>query len=124
MDARPTTRRRSASVTLGIAAVLAATLSGCSAGADDDVEYDYGAVCADRQTELRVNDDDDCDDRGSYAWYYIPTGLRAAAIGERVSSGSFDPPPPDAATFRGGVPGEGGTVERGGFGGYSESVGG
>ncbi len=120
MEARPI-RRRSASVSLGVAAVLVATLSGCSG---EEEEYEYGAVCADQQTELRVDDDDDCDDRGSYGWYFIPTGSRAAAVGERVSGGSFDPPPSGAATYRGGVPSEGGEVSRGGFGGESDSVGG
>ena len=121
MDTRPT-RRRSSSVTLGVAAVLVATLSGCSASAEEG-EYDYGAVCADRQTQVRVNDDL-CDAGGPHGWYFIPTGSRAQAVGERVSGGSFDPPPSDAAAFRGGVPSEGGVVERGGFGGTSDSVGG
>jgi hypothetical protein len=123
LDTRPT-RRRSVSVTLGVTAVLAATLSGCSASQEE--EYDYGAVCVDQQTQQRV-DDDGCDDDGRdghYGWYYIPTGSRAQPVGQRVSGGSFDPPPSDAATFRGGVPSEGGDVSRGGFGGTSEPVGG
>jgi hypothetical protein len=120
LDTRPT-RRRSASVTFGVATVFVATLSGCSVSAEE--EYAYGAVCADQRTQARV-DDDLCDDGGPHGWYYIPTGSRAQPVGERVSGGSFDPPPPGEEAFRGGVPREGGVVERGGFGGESESVGG
>ncbi len=123
MDTRPTTRRRSASVTIGVTTVLVTTLSGCSASAGEE-EYDYGAVCADQQTQLRVNDDDDCDDRGSYGWYYIPVGSQAPAVGDRVSGGSFDAPPSDEAVCFGGAPSEGGEVSQGGFGGCSGTVGG
>ncbi len=122
LGTRPT-RRRSASVTIGVTAVLVATLSGCSVSAEEE-EYDYGAVCADQQTQVRVGDDFCDDDSGFHGWYYIPAGSRAQAVGERVSGGSFNPPPTDAAAFRGGVPSEGGVVERGGFGGTSDSVGG
>ena len=122
MNTRPI-RRRSASVTIGVTAVLITTLSGCSASAEEE-EYDYGAVCADQQTEQRVNDDDDCDDGVSYGWYYIPVGSYAPAVGERVSGGSFDPPSSGEAVCRGEVPREGGEVSRGGFGGCSDTVGG
>ncbi len=118
------TRRRSTSVTIGVTAVLVATLSGCSAAqGNEEEDYDYGAVCADQQTELRV-EDDTCAEGGAYGWYYIPTGSRAQAVGERVSGGSFNEPPSNEDTYLGGVPSEGGVVERGGFGGESESVGG
>ena len=123
METRPETRRRSASVNFGAAAVLVATLSGCSASAQEE-DYDYAAVCADQQTQLRVNDDDDCDDSGAYGWYYIPVGSRAPAVGESVSNGSFTAPSSDQAVCLGGAPNEGGVVERGGFGSCSESVGG
>lgn len=112
------------SVTLGITTVLAATLSGCSADAADQEEYDYGAVCADQRTQLRVGDDDDCDDGVSYGWYYIPVGSPAPAVGERVSGGSFESPSSDDAVCWGGAPSEGGEVSRGGFGSCSEAVGG
>lgn len=117
------TRRRSASVTIGVTAVLVTTLTGCSASAEEE-EYDYAAVCADQQTQQRVADDDDCDDRGSYGWYYIPVGTVAPAIGQGVSGGSFDPPSSNQAVCLGGVPDDGGTIERGGFGGCSDTVGG
>lgn len=123
LHTRPTkTRRRSASVNLGVAAVLVATLSGCS-GFEEE-EYDYGAVCADEQTQVRVGDDLCDDDRDRHRWYYIPGGRRAASVGDRVNGGSFSAPPSSAASYRGGVPSEGGTVSRGGFGGSSDSVGG
>ena len=123
MNTRPTTRRRSASVTIGVTAVLVVTLSGCSAAQGEEEDYDYGAVCADQDTQLRV-DDDDCDDRGSYAWYYIPVGSQAPAVGDRVSGGSFDAPPSDEAVCWGGAPSVGGEVSQGGFGGCSAAVGG
>lgn len=119
MKTRPT-RRRSASVTIGVTAVLVTTLSGCSG---DEGDYDYGAVCADQQTQVRVSDNL-CDDGGFHGWYFIPVGSWAQAVGERVSGGSFNPPPGGEQAFRGGVPPEGGVIERGGFGGNSDSVGG
>ena len=121
LGSRPT-RRRSASVTIGVTAVLVATLSGCSVSAEEE-EYDYGAVCVDQRTQVRVGDDL-CDDDGPHGWYYIPAGSRAQAVGERVSGGSFNPPPPGEQAYLGGVSPEGGVVSRGGFGGNSDSVGG
>ena len=114
-------RRRSASVTLGAAAIFAATLSGCSAGGE---EYSHGAVCADPQTERRV-EDERCEDgrSGRHGWYFLPVGTRARPVGARLNGGSFTPPP-GAAVFRGGVPREGAVITRGGFGGKSGTVGG
>ena len=123
-------RRRSASVSVGVVAVLAAALTGCSDTQGGQGQYDdddYAAVCVDEQTELRV-DDDRCDDDGvvgggAYAWYYVPFGRRVQPVGSRVGGGSFNPPPPGQAAHRG-VPAEGGEVSRGGFGGKSGSFGG
>lgn len=123
LGTRPTTtraRRRSASVGIGVTAVLVTTLSGCS----EEEDYDYAAVCADQQTQVRVNDDEDCDDRGSYGWYYIPVGSNAPAVGESVGGGSFAAPSSNQAVCLGGVPAEGGEVTRGGFGSCSDAVGG
>ena len=117
------TQRRSASVTVGVAAVLVATLSGCSASAEEE-EYEYGAVCVDQQTQQRVGDDDDCDDGPSYGWYYVPVGTVAPAVGETASGGVFTPAPDDEAVCYGGVPREGGEVTQGGFGACSGTVGG
>ena len=131
---RPRVRRRSASVTLGITAVLATTLFGCGGPNEQysggqqysgDEEDGYGAVCVEEDTQLRV-DDDRCDDDyggGVLAWYYLPLGSRVGAVGQRVSGGSFVLPA-GAQASRGGVPREGGVVSRGGFGGKSGSFGG
>ena len=126
-------RRRSASVTLGMTAVLATALLGCG-GPDEqssggqysgDEDDGYGAVCVEEETQLRV-DDDRCDDdygNGALAWYYLPLGFRVGGVGQRVTGGSFAVPP-GAQVSRGGVPREGGIVSRGGFGGKSGSFGG
>ena len=132
---RPRARRRSASVTLGITAILATTLFGCSGSGDGsaqgqysgDGDDDYGAVCVDEDTDVRV-DDDRCDDDGYYggggfAWYYLAVGSRVGPVGQRVSGGTFSLPSGEQAS-RGGVPRDGGVVSRGGFGGKSGSFGG
>lgn len=119
MDTRPT-RRRSASVTLGVSLALVSTLSGCGRQ-----EYTHGAVCADRETQERV-EDEQCDDErrsGRHGWYFIPVGVRALGVGNRVGGGSFTAPS-GGAVYRGGVPRGGGAVSRGGFGGRSGAVGG
>ena len=120
MDTRPT-RRRSASVTLGVSLALAATLSGCG-----QEEYTHGAVCADRETQERV-EDEQCDDErrgGRHGWYFIPVGGVARPVGTRVGGGTFTAPPASQPVYRGGVPRGGGAVSRGGFGGRSGAVGG
>lgn len=81
--------RRSTKVTLSVAflALAAATLSGC--GSDEDP--DYGQICIDEQTHLRV-DDDECDDNdggSSFVWFWYPYSAGAPAVGSRApSSGS------------------------------------
>ena len=116
-------RRRSASVTLGVTIALATALSGCG----QEEEYQYGAVCADRETQQRV-EDEQCDDdgvrSGRHGWYFFPVGVLAPPIGGRVGRGSFSAPPRNAPAYRGGIPAGGGAVSRGGFGGRSVSVGG
>ena len=110
------TPRRSQAVALGITAVLAAGLSGCGS----DAEYDFAGVCVDKQTQVRV-DDEQCDDNntvyrsGGYGWYFIPLGTSAASVGSRVTGGTYSDPGTSAS--RGGVSRSGGTVARGGFGG-------
>ena len=139
VDEKPITRersrrrRRSASVTLGMTAVLATALLGCG-GPDEqysggqysgDEEDGYGAVCVEEETQLRV-DDDRCDDEygnGALAWYYLPLGFRVGGVGQLVTGGNFALPN-GAQASRGGVPREGGVVSRGGFGGKSGSFGG
>ncbi|GAA0292364.1 hypothetical protein GCM10009528_06580 [Kineococcus aurantiacus] len=100
--------------------MLAATsLAAC--GSDDAQEY--RGVCVDESTHQRV-DDDRCDDDGGrvggLGWVYFASGTRAPALGARVSGGTTTLPK-GAALTRGGVPGEGATISRGGFGGGSDS---
>ena len=82
MTTTPTARRRmrSASVSLGITAVMASSLTGCATSAD------YAAGCVDPETEQRV-DDDQCDDDSDYNgagtgffWYYLGASAVVPAI--------------------------------------------
>jgi hypothetical protein len=114
-------QRKSAAVILGATTLLAPSLSACSV-ADDEV--DNQAVCVDRRTQERVDDEQcDPDDQanvgvgGIFFWYFLATrgGAFFPAIGQRVSGGTYSVPAGTAA--RGGVPRAGGNVPRGGFGG-------
>lgn len=86
-------RMRSASVAIGVTAVVAASLSGCS------LTEDYTAVCVDEDTMERVSDYE-CDDDGynssygggSYVWYYLGGNRRVPSVGSYVSGGSTTPP--------------------------------
>lgn len=114
-------RWRSRVLTLSLSGVLAATsLAACGSG--DDAE-EYRGVCVDESTQQRV-DDDRCDDDGTrvggLGWVYFAAGTRLPALGARVSGGTAALPR-GAAVTRGGVPGDGATVSRGGFGGGSDS---
>lgn len=120
----PARRMRSTSVVLGVTAVVAASLTGCSPAADNR------AICVDPKTELRVADDkcdeDDDDYRGSgsgHYWYYLRSGTRAPAVGSSYATGTgtgtYDSTRLDGTTTKGGVSSDGGTVSRGGFGGSS-----
>src|SRR5262245_53924241 len=86
----PRRRMRSMSVAIGVTAVTAAALSGCSSTPD------YNAVCIDEKTRQRV-DDRDCDDAtraygSGYRWYYLPGGRGIPSVGTRVSGGSTSEP--------------------------------
>ncbi|MCK9793659.1 tRNA-dihydrouridine synthase [Isoptericola sp. 4D.3] len=119
----PVRRMRSASVTLGVTAVVAASLTGC--GSQD---ADNRAICVDPETQLRV-DDDECDEDDDYHgtgtpaagfyWYYLRSGGRAPAVGASyaTSAGSFDSTKLSGSSSKGGVSSDGGTISRGGFGG-------
>src|SRR5262245_20743429 len=122
----PRRRMRSASVAIGVTAVAAAALSGCSSSPD------YNAVCMDDKTQQRVSDDQ-CDDSGtygsSYRWYYLARGAVRPSIGSRVSGGSTVEPAGSVA--RGGQSscGDSGSSSHGssshdygGFGGHSGGV--
>jgi len=113
---------RSASVSLGITAVMASSLTGCATSAD------YAAVCVDPETEQRV-DDDQCDDDRDYTgvgtgffWYYLAASSRVPAIGAPVRGGTWNGSALTGRVQRGGLPTVGGgtvrsTTKTGGFGG-------
>lgn len=109
-------RMRSVSVVIGVTAVAAAAMSGCTSNPD------YEAVCVDESNE-RV-DDDLCDDDqyssygSGYHWYYYSGGSRVPSVGSRVSGGSTVKPSsrdsysdPDSSSR-----------DSGGFGGRSGGV--
>jgi hypothetical protein len=118
--------RKSAAVVLGVTALLAPSLAAC--GSDDEV--DNQAVCVDKNTQERVDDDqcdpDDYENHGSgvgsaFLWYFIGSqvGRGFPAVGQRVSGGTYTVP--SGSVARGGVPKAGGSVPRGGFGGGTRS---
>lgn len=139
----PASRRRSAAVAVGAAALVAASLTSCS----PSPKYDGAAVCVDQATNKRLPDRD-CNDghrSGGYygggypGWYYLGGNRSAAPVGGLVSGGSYSPPA-GGNYLKGGVSPSGGTVSRstvsksgsisksgvsrGGFGGSHGSVGG
>ena len=122
-------RMRSSSVAIGITAVMAANLTGCSSSAD------YAAVCVDPETQERV-DDDECDDDSDYNgvgsgffWYYLGASSRVPAIGQTATGGTWRGSTLNGSVQRGGLPTTGGSTVRssttkGGFGGSSRGFGG
>ena len=130
MTTTPTARRRmrSASVSLGITAVMASSLTGCATSAD------YAAVCVDPATEQRV-DDDQCDDDSDYNgggsgffWYYLGARTLIPAVGQTATGGTFRGSTLNGTVQRGGLPTTGGSTvksatTKGGFGGSSRGFG-
>jgi hypothetical protein len=125
----PTRRRmRSSSISLGITALMASSLTGCSSSAD------YAAVCVDPETQERV-DDDQCDDDSDYNgggsgffWYYLGASSRIPAVGQTTSGGTFSGSSLNGTVQRGGLPSTGGSTvksatTKGGFGGSSRGFG-
>jgi hypothetical protein len=125
----PTRRRmRSSSISLGITALMASSLTGCSSSAD------YAAVCVDPETQERV-DDDQCDDDSDYTgggsgffWYYLGASSRIPAVGQTTSGGTFSGSTLNGTVQRGGLPTTGGSsvksaTTKGGFGGSSRGFG-
>lgn len=118
----PTRRRmRSTSISLGITALMASSLTGCSSSAD------YAAVCVDPETQERVDDDQCDDDSGSngagtaFLWYYLAASSRFPAVGGTVSGGTFNGSSINGTVQRGGLPSTGGSsvkssTTKGGFG--------
>ncbi|GAA1436316.1 hypothetical protein GCM10009641_35150 [Mycobacterium cookii] len=121
-------RMRSTGISLGITALMASSLTGCSSSAD------YAAVCVDPETQERV-DDDECDDDRDYNgtgsgffWYYLGAGSRVPAIGQTTSGGTFNGSTLNGRVDRGGLPTTGGSTvksstTKGGFGGSSRGFG-
>lgn len=121
-------RMRSTSISLGITAVMASSLTGCASSAD------YAAVCVNPDTQERVADDQ-CDDDSDYNgvgtgffWYYLGASSRIPAIGSTTSGGTFRGSTLNGSVQRGGLPTVGGSTVRsstikGGFGGSSRGFG-
>lgn len=128
MTTTPRRRMRSSSISLGITALMASSLTGCSSSAD------YAAVCVDPETEERV-DDDQCDDDSDYNgvgtgffWYYLGASSRIPAVGQPASGGTWRGSTLNGTVQRGGLPSTGGSTvksatTKGGFGGSSRGFG-
>jgi hypothetical protein len=122
----PTRRRmRSTSISLGITAVMASSLTGCATSAD------YAAVCVDPETQERV-DDDQCDDDGGggtgFFWYYLAARSIVPAVGQTATGGTFRGSSLNGTVQRGGLPTTGGSTvksatTKGGFGGSNRGFG-
>ncbi|KQM37045.1 MULTISPECIES: hypothetical protein [unclassified Microbacterium] len=114
---QPVVRRRaSRTVTVGVVAALAATLTGCGQGTN--VSDDYAQICRDNATEKRLPDDDCNNHGGSAHWYYLPLGSSSRtvpAVGQPATGGSDSLP--SGKTAARGISSDGDSVSRGGFGG-------
>lgn len=114
---QPVVRRRaSRTVTVGVVAALAATLTGCGQGTN--VSDDYAQICRDNSTEKRLPDDDCNNHGGSAHWYYLPLGSSSRtvpAVGQQATGGSDSLP--SGKTAARGISSDGDSVSRGGFGG-------
>ncbi|TWD79926.1 hypothetical protein FB561_0992 [Kribbella amoyensis] len=124
-------RMRSAGITLGLTALMAASLTGCSSGDQPD----YAAICVDPQTQTRT-DDDECKDEREYHgsgagffWFYMATRGNGyvPAVGSRYNAGQGTYTIPRTGSGGSGSPtirrggldrkgGDIGTITRGGFG--------
>lgn len=118
-------RMRSSGVTIGITALMATGLTGCSSSAD------YAAVCVDPETQERVDDDlcDDADDDydddrpigGGFFWYYLAASRSFPSVGSTVSGGTYNASSTSGTVQRGGLSSSGGSsvksaTTKGGFG--------
>jgi hypothetical protein len=82
-------------------------------------------MCVDEQTHQRVDDDqcDDDDGHGHSSIIFFPRGSTMPPVGSAVTGG-VRKVPQGATSARGGAPRQGGTVQRGGFGGSGAKGGG
>jgi hypothetical protein len=126
-DSKP--RRRSKAVPITVAALLGSgLLAGCGSNSNQKA---YDQVCADKNGQ-RISDAK-CDGSQSGGtggignWYYIPrgSGYNPPPVGSPVQGGS-NFAPTSGTSFSGvnETTGGAGTVNRGGFGGKSGTVGG
>lgn len=120
---------KSSSVALGLTALLAAGLTGCSSQSSDP---EYAAVCVDANGN-RVDDsqcsedftDNDYDTRthvpgSSLAlWYFIGRGMTVPPLGGKVLGGSYARPA--TGLIASGFTKTGGAVSKGGFGATGKS---
>jgi hypothetical protein len=112
--------RKSGSLSLGIAGLLAsALLTGCTPSGDV-IDADYAQVCQDKKNEQRV-DDNNCSEQGRsgghYGWYFYQTQGSSTTIppvGQRLTGGVTSVPA--GKSVKSGIASKGGTVSRGGFG--------
>lgn len=91
-------RRASMAVAIGVTAVLAAAMTGCSAvDTGTDVKSDYAQVCKDSSTNKRLPDDQ-CNERSSpsAAWYFLPmyhgANSHVPAVGQPLAGGETSKP--------------------------------
>ena len=86
----PRRRMRSAGITLGLTALMATSLTGCS---NDEKTPDNAAICVDPQTQERTDDSNCKDDReyhgsgAGFFWFYMATrgGAFVPPIGGRYN---------------------------------------
>ncbi len=122
--------RRSASLSIGVTALLAsAVLTGCSPSGEV-IDADYAQVCQDRTTQERV-EDSKCSEEGrssgAFGWYFFALGARSAALSRSIPAvgspltGGVTSVPAGAST-RSGISASGSSsVSRGGFGDSAKS---
>jgi len=128
----PRRRMRSAGITLGLTALVAASLTGCSSGQE---QTDYAAICVNPETQERT-DDTNCKDNREYHgsgagffWFYMATraGGLVPPIGGKYNSSAGTYTVANARNAQGGTAtvkrggldpkgGDIGTISRGGFG--------
>lgn len=120
-----TRRRASTAVSIGVTAVLATALAGCSGGnGDAKPNADYAKVCREQSTQLRV-EDEKCNGSGARSHGFVPYflllggGSRTTVppVGSKTSGGTTTLPAGKSSTS---VDSKGKTfsgTSRGGFGG-------
>jgi hypothetical protein len=128
----PRRRMRSAGITLGLTALVAASLTGCSSGEE---QTDYAAICVNPETQERTDDTNCKDDReyhgsgAGFFWFYMATraggfvppigGKYNTTAGTYTVSNARNAQGGTATVKRGGLDTKGGdigTISRGGFG--------